>query len=267
MTDYYDPEELYREGVPVYLRINEEDVIGYAKFTAAGVPRWRLGTPRESVDLPKRVPIDGWRPIKPEIWGEPLPEPKILRGPVDYKSAPEPQSEPESHIGDDWWVNPRTRLGTAGEAPVSELECEIRILRWICTRDALDYEPKRVESCWPKDLEISARVVQKHLQACRTGVLPGLRQEDYRDFHTDTSELEARIARWDATARDVSDVESWPTGSGPWSWPDANDMHLFVLRSERHSTMAIARAMRIPEKDIVESYRVARARAFERAIN
>lgn len=263
---YYHPRDLYREGVQVILLVGGQEVDGYVtRFTQAGKPKWRIGLKRgNSHDVPA-AKVEAWRPIKPETWPEPLPEPMRMTKEVNWQSPPEPQSEPESGIGEEWWVNPRTRLGTAGEPPVSALECEIRILRCICTQEAMDFEPIKIESCWPKDLEISAKVVAKNLRASRTGMLPGLRREDYSDIHVDTSELDARIARWTSYPRDVSDWENWPKGTGPAFWAAPEDYHLFVLRAQRYSTGSIARAMRVPEKDIVLAFQVARDKAFRRA--
>jgi hypothetical protein len=262
--DYYHPSELYSEGRVVYVRVGGEDVYGFCKFTAAGKQKWRVGTLREAREVPANR-IEAWRPVDLSKWRDPLPDPMAMQKNVEWASSPEPPSEPESSIGDDWWVNPRVRLGGAGEPPVTALECEIRILRRICTLEMLMHEHKRIGACWPKDLLISSRVVQKNLRSSRTGRLPGLRQEDYQDFHVDASELEARIARWDATNRDVSDVESWPSGLGPYHWAHPDDAFLFQLRAERYSTGAVARAMRIPEKEIVQAYADARQEAFRRS--
>lgn len=237
-ASYYSTDYLYAAREPVVLRVQYEDVIGWADFTPAGKPRWRVGSLTSYTELPKDAEVYLWRPINEATWPYQLPEPMEILDP-QWKTPPEPQREPEAAISDEGWPYPGLRLGRPGEAPESLKECEARILRFLRTREHFERERPKIERAWPPELLTASAVVSKMLAAARTGRLGFLRQDDYADFHCDASDKRPLPARWDPTPRDVSEYEDgrvvrWiAPGAAKWlAWRAARPPYSFAQIGE-----------------------------------
>lgn len=268
-ADRYPISTLDYEGVPVWFTVGDRELAGFAKFTRSGRPVYRVGTLRKSEDLPSHARPSLWRPVDPSTWPDQLPEPATVQADVDWHSeirANLAQIEPT--VRDmDRWPYPHIELGRAGELPKSVEEAEARTLRALRCVDVLYRDPpERSETAWPHDLMVSAALLKKLLSSSRTGKLPWLRDDDYRDVHIDLSDLSPIPARWVPTRRDLSDVEA-----GCLSWMRAlsrKDQRLFKWRSDlpQWSFRQIAEMTRQDEDDVFKAYKAACERLFAESL-
>lgn len=253
------------EGRIVWFTVGDQEALGFLRYTNAGKPRYRLRLgPTHSEDLPKFMWPSLWRPIKPEAWPEPLPEPawpdRTPKREQGTSSIGEARSE-----GGTGWPYADIRLGQPGEAPETEKECEARFLRMLRTAHVLNREVRRSGSAWPPALIVEARLIEKRLRSSKTGTLPWLSSSDYDDFHIDRSELNARAELWLPTRRDIGDYEA-----GINKWLPAADVDawlLFGLRAAnpQFSWRQIAEREGMTVEDIHERYDAAVSRLFRNA--
>ncbi len=268
--------DLTLPGLPVWLTVCGQEMRGLLRLTPSGKRIFRVYTDgRHTIDLPKHAYPDLWRPIG--AWPEALPAAAVLTADVDWHSALPPTRTPEPPEPTHGWPYPDIRLGSAGAPPSCTRECEARILRALRTfevfnpADTLEWH----ECAWPKDLMISARVVDREVQSAarraklkgaRTFSVPGLRSDDYAYFHLDhTRATDARPlpARWLPSPRDVSDYE-WK--GGPLRWA-SDGVALFELRAAmpQFAFWQIAEALGRDEASIRLLYQEGCELAFERA--
>lgn len=207
MSPRYAIDTLHVPGVPVYLTVGDQEALGYLKLTATGRPVYRLGTLKQSIDLPRHARPHLWRPaVSP--WPEPLPEAATVTQPVRWSSRKPDPAAWEPPVNQDTWPFPDLKLGRAGVPPASSREAIARALRGIRTfSERYRDRPPPPSVSWPRDLLIEAHVVWKRLYTSRTGRSEHLRPEDYNDIWVDRSNLDARPARWEPTRRDIADVE------------------------------------------------------------
>lgn len=267
-TDRYPISTLDLEGIPVWFTVGDRELLGFIKFTRSGRPVYRVGTFRKSDDLPSHARPALWRPVDPNVWPEPLPEPATVQIAVEWgKPIPPPRHSEPSVRDMDRWPYPHIDLGRAGSVPKSVEEAEARTLRALrCVDVIYRDEPERSETAWPRDLMVSAAMLKKLLSSSRTGKLPWLRDEDYRDVHVDVSDLSPRPARWVPTRRDLSDVEA-----GCLAWMNAlskKDRRLFRWRSDlpQWSFQQIAEMTRQDEDDVFKAYKAACVRLFAESL-
>lgn len=199
------------EGHPViYTMPSGQEVEGYLAITARGRRVYRVYTdsPRRkaSQDLPSFSHPALWRPLFPARWPDALPEPAIILEAPERKIEASPQIERVDEP--DGWPYPELVL-TLGR-PASKVEAEARILRGIRTSVVLERLDERPSGdvAWPPALLFKARRVAAALRSSRSGTLPWLTRDDYRDFHVDKSDLRALPSVWIPTRRDVGDVEN-----------------------------------------------------------
>jgi hypothetical protein len=107
-------------------------------------------------------------------------------------------------------------------------------------------------------------VIRKMLARSRTGRLGNWRPEDEADYHIDSSELEARPARFTPTPRDVSDYEAKTHRT--WlalMWK--RDQSIFHLRAHLppFPWWAIADEQRVDEGKVKQRYQDVLVRVFE----
>lgn len=268
--DRYPISTLDIEGVVVWFTLWDHEVLGFVKFTASGRPVYRTGPLSRSEDLPKHARPSLWRPVHPETWPDALPEAAVVQSDVAWGAdSPLPsKTAPEPNVRDlDRWPYPHVTLGRAGDIPKSQDEAEARVLRALRAADALyrDHAGHACEAAWPHDLLVSAAVLAKMLRASKTGKLPWLTADDYRDVHVDLSDLSAKPARWCPTRRDVSDLE-W--GCLDWMRPlPRKFQQLFRWRSAlpQYSFRQIGEMQDRSEDDVRSDYREACARVFQEA--
>ncbi len=268
LADRYPISTLDLEGIPVWFTVGDRELLGFIKFTRSGRPVYRVGTFRKSDDLPSHARPALWRPVDPNVWPEPLPEPATVQIAVEWgKPIPPPRHSEPSVRDMDRWPYPHIDLGRAGSVPKSVEEAEARTLRALrCVDVIYRDEPERSETAWPRDLMVSAAMLKKLLSSSRTGKLPWLRDEDYRDVHVDVSDLSPRPARWVPTRRDLSDVEA-----GCLAWMNAlskKDRRLFRWRSDlpQWSFQQIAEMTRQDEDDVFKAYKAACERLFAESL-
>lgn len=255
------------EGVPVWFTVGDRELLGFIKFTRSGRPIYRIGTARKSEDLPNHARPALWRPVDPKAWPDQLPEPATVQPDVAWgRQSPIP-NEPDPTVRDmDRWPYPHVELGRAGELPKSVEEAEARVLRALRCVDVLYRDPpERSETAWPHDLMVSAALLKKLLSSSRTGKLPWLRDDDYRDVHIDLSDLSQRPARWVPTRRDLSDVEA-----GVLSWLGVltnKERRLFKWRSDlpQWSFPQIAELTKRDVDEVQSAYKAACERLFKEA--
>ena len=221
--DRYPILSLNVESEPVYFETGAGDLLGFLKLHGRGENQKRVYRVRvdhsKTYDLPDHFTPWTWRPVKPERWPAPLPEPVAQS--KKPKRPPEPhRGPPESREQMLWWESPDFRLGAPGEPPENLRECEARILRAWRTSDLLgraDQDRKHLRGsreAWPEDLRIAANFMEAMLK--RDGRNARLREEDYTDFWTkaDKSDSRERPVRWTPTRRDIGDIE--PPGVLEW---------------------------------------------------
>lgn len=267
LADRYPISTLDLEGVPVWFTVGDRELLGFIKFTRSGRPVYRVGTFRKSDDLPAHARPALWRPVDPGAWPEQLPEPATVQNDVEWgKPIPPPKHNEPSVRDMDRWPYPHIELGRAGSIPKSVEEAEARTLRALrCVDVIYRDEPERVETAWPRDLMVSAAVLKKLLSSSRTGKLPWLKDDDYRDVHIDLSDLSPRPARWVPTRRDLSDVEA-----GVLSWLGVltnKERRLFKWRSDlpQWSFPQIAELTKRDVDEVQSTYKAACERLFKEA--
>lgn len=267
-TDRYPISALEIEGLPVWFTLGDQEIMGFVKFTRSGRPVYRVGTARKSDDLPRFAKPALWRPVNPDAWPETLPEPATVQQPVEWvETKTKPESQPEPSVRDmDRWPYPHVTLGRADEKPKTVEEAEARILRALRTVDAIYRDrPDVSPAAWPRDLMVSAAVLKKMLSSSRTGKLPWLRDEDYRDVYVDMSDLSPRPARWMPTRRDLSDLDA---GCLDWMRDLSRKMQSLLrwrAAIPRYSFTQIAEMTSRQEDDVRKEYAIACARLFRKA--
>jgi hypothetical protein len=264
--DWYstqDIADLNADGVPLWLRISCESVAGHVAFTPGGNPRWRIGSLENWEKLPRGVHVDAWCPVDPANFPDVLPDPIRLVKSVEWKSPSAPHSEPESAETDYGWPHPHIRLGKPHEAPQSVEECEARILRFMRTRHHFERDRPIVAKAWPDELMQSAAVVDKMLASAPTRRLGFLREDDYADFHHDTSDKRPLPSRWEPTPRDCSEYDDGRVAG----WIVSGSGQYFAWRAARppFSFRQIAEILKCDEETARKFYKHQCERAFKKA--
>lgn len=268
-ADRYPISSLDYEGVPVWFTVGDRELVGFIKFTRSGRRVFRVGSLCKSEDLPTHARPSLWRPVDPNTWPDQLPEPATVRMSVEWQSETRANlAQIEPSVRDmDRWPYPHIELGRAGVPPKSVEEAEARVLRALRCVDVLYRDPpERSETAWPHDLMVSAALLKKLLSSSRTGKLPWLKDDDYRDVHIDVSDLSPRPARWVPTRRDLSDVEA-----GCLSWTHCltkKEHRLFRWRSDlpQWSFGQIAEMTRRDVDEVQSAYKEACERIFKEAV-
>jgi hypothetical protein len=206
VPDRYPISTLDSDEHDVLLTVGDVEMVGRLRLTATGKARFQIRKTRTSMeDLPREALVALWRPMDVSTWPYELPEAaSITREQRSNRTESVRSGDLPAGVGADSHIY----LGRPGEAPASQEETELRLIRCIRTRNVLERESYATQSLWPRPWLDEALIKHKQFALSPSGKMAGWREDDYEDFFVDRSELNARPARFAPTHRDVSDYEA-----------------------------------------------------------
>lgn len=202
---YYPAEALFLDETDVIIVVNDREFIGKMRLTNTGKRRFFVKVDHRNYEaVPSKALIALWRPIDEAAWPDDLPEAVALtreqpkRPHVISEEAPEPDIADATDIV----------LRGPGERPASLDEVEHKLIRCLRTRAALEKDHIRRDVAWPRPWRDEAMIIEKELASSISGEMRGWQRSDYDDFFVDRSALHAKPARFQPTARDVSNIDA-----------------------------------------------------------